>query len=437
MNLIGISINHKTSPLELREAVHLTRDEIVEFIPTLRNILSDGVIISTCNRTEIFGFSHSHGLDTNPLIESLIAFKPNLGIKNEHFTKYFSCGAVKHIFSVAAGIDSLIIGDSQILGQVKEAFEISEDLDFSGTILRRVFDTATKVGKRAIKESTIGEGAVTVSYAAVQVVEKIFSSLDKKSALVIGAGETGELAAIHLRDKGVGKITISNRTIERAEKLAEKVHGEIIPFQFLNEQLNNYDIIISATSSDNFIVSLKDVQAAMKKRRGAPIVMMDIAVPRDIDPEVKKIDNVFYHDMDSLKIIVDQNMQKRKDQLPLVEKIIMEEMVGFFGWYNSLDVVPTIKTMRSFFEEIRKDELEKIKHKLSDEDFSKVEDMTRRMIGRLLHNPTIKLREYAETGSNIKEVTNNTVILKELFNLNENKNSVEEKKNLEEKVEER
>lgn len=437
MNLIGISINHKTSPLELREAVHLTRDEIVEFIPTLRNILSDGVIISTCNRTEIFGFSHSHGLDTNPLIESLIAFKPNLGIKNEHFTKYFSCGAVKHIFSVATGIDSLIIGDSQILGQVKEAFEISEDLDFSGTILRRVFDTATKVGKRAIKESTIGEGAVTVSYAAVQVVEKIFSSLDKKSALVIGAGETGELAAIHLRDKGVGKITISNRTIERAEKLAEKVHGEIIPFQFLNEQLNNYDIIISATSSDNFIVSLKDVQAAMKKRRGAPIVMMDIAVPRDIDPEVKKIDNVFYHDMDSLKIIVDQNMQKRKDQLPLVEKIIMEEMVGFFGWYNSLDVVPTIKTMRSFFEEIRKDELEKIKHKLSDEDFSKVEDMTRRMIGRLLHNPTIKLREYAETGSNIKEVTNNTVILKELFNLNENKNSVEEKKNLEEKVEER
>ncbi|KAF0152429.1 MAG: glutamyl-tRNA reductase [Ignavibacteria bacterium] len=428
MNLIGISINHKTSPLELREAVHLTRDEIVEFIPSLKKYLSDGVVISTCNRTEIFGFLQLHGFDAVPLIDSLISFKPNLGIKTEHFSKYFSCGAVKHIFSVASGIDSLIIGDSQILGQVKESFEISEDLDFSGSVLRRIFETAAKVGKRAIKETTIGEGAVTVSYAAVQVVEKIFSSLDKKSALVIGAGETGELAAVHLRDKGVGKITIANRTIERAAKLSEKVNGEIISFQFLNEQLHNFDIVISATSSSNFIVSLKDVQTAMKKRRGSPIVIMDIAVPRDIDPEVKKIDNVFYHDMDSLKIIVDQNLQKRKDQLPYVENIIMEEMISFFGWYNSLDVVPTIKTMRSFFEEIRQDELEKIKHKLNEEDFSKVEDMTRRMIGRLLHNPTIKLREYAETGSNIKEVTNNTVILKELFNLIDNKSSVEEKK---------
>ncbi|MDP2036494.1 MAG: glutamyl-tRNA reductase [Ignavibacteria bacterium] len=437
MNLIGISINHKTSPLELREAVHLTRDEIVEFIPKLReSLLSDGVVISTCNRTEIFGFPQFQSLDSLPLIQTLIDFKPKLGIKPEHFSKYFSCGAVKHIFSVAAGIDSMIIGDSQILGQVKDSFEISEDLEFSGSVLRRIFDTATKVGKRAIKETTIGEGAVTVSYAAVQVVEKIFSSLDKKSALVIGAGETGELAAVHLRDKGVGKIAISNRTIERAEKLSEKVHGEIIPFQFLNEQLHNFDIVISATSSDNFIITLKDVQTAMKKRKGLPIVMMDIAVPRDIDPEVKEIDNVFYHDMDSLKIIVDQNLQKRKDQLPLVNKIIMEELVGFFGWYNSLDVVPTIKTMRSFFEEIRNDELEKIKHKLNDDDFAKVEDMTRRMIGRLLHNPTVKLREYAETGSNIKEVTDNTVILKELFNLSD-KPSNEEKKTIEEKVEEK
>jgi glutamyl-tRNA reductase len=442
MNLIGISINHKTSPLELREAVHLSPEEIVEFIPNLKeSLLSDGIVISTCNRTEIFGFPQVQSLDSTPLIQSLIDFKPKLGIKPEHFSKYFSCGAVKHIFSVAAGIDSLIIGDSQILGQVKDSFEISDDLEFTGPVLRRIFDTATKVGKRSIKETTIGEGAVTVSYAAVQVVEKIFSSLDKKSALVIGAGETGELAAVHLRDKGVGKIAISNRTIERAEKLSEKVHGEIVPFQFLNEQLHNYDIVISATSSADYVVTLKDVQNAMKKRRGSPMVMMDIAVPRDIDPEVRKIDNVFYHDMDSLKIIVDQNLQKRKDQLPFVNKIIMEEMIGFFGWYNSLDVVPTIKTIRSFFEEIRTDELEKIKHKLSDDDFAKVDDMTRRMIGRLLHNPTVKLREYAETGSNIKEVTNNTVILKELFNLADNNSNGKslngDKKIAEEKVEEK
>lgn len=418
MNLVGISINHKTSPLELREAVHLSRNEIIEFIPRIKkSLFSEGVVISTCNRTEIFGFPENLGLDPTPLIEKLIEFKPGVGIKHEHFTKYFSCGAVKHLFSVASGIDSMIIGDSQILGQVKEAFEISEDLNFAGSILRRIFDTATRVGKRAIKETTIGEGAVTVSYAAVQVVEKIFANLEKKSALVIGAGETGELAAIHLHEKGVGKIAISNRTIERAEALAEKIHGEIIPFQIMKEHLHNFDIVISATSAENVVLSFDDVKTAMKKRRGAPLLLMDIAVPRDIDPEVRKIDNVFYHDMDSLKIIVDQNMQKRRDQIPIVEKMIMEEMVGFFGWYNTLDVVPTIKTMRSFFEEIRHDELEKIKNKVSEEDFAKVEDMTRRMIGRLLHNPTVKLREFAESGANINDVTTNTLILKELFNL--------------------
>jgi glutamyl-tRNA reductase len=293
-------------------------------------------------------------------------------------------------------------------------------MQFTGTIFKRIFDTAIKVGKRAIKETTIGEGAVTVSYAAVQVVEKIFANLEKKSALVIGAGETGELAAVHLRDKGVGKITIANRTLERAETLAEKIHGEIIPFQFLSEQLHNFDIIISATSSDNFILSKTDVLNAMKKRKGLPVVLMDIAIPRDIDPEVRKIDNVFYHDMDSLKIIVDQNLQRRKSEIPVVEKLVMEEMMGFFGWYNALEVVPTIKSLREFFDEIRNDELEKMRHKISEDDFSKIEDMTRRMIGRILHNPTIKLRELAESGINVQELTTNTIILKELFALGNN-----------------
>ncbi|MEK6551856.1 MAG: glutamyl-tRNA reductase, partial [Bacteroidota bacterium] len=372
MNLVGISINHKTSPLDLREALHLNHDEIVTLIPRLKNSLfSEGVVISTCNRTEIFGFPQNQELDLSSIIDELIQFKPVNEIKQEHFLKFFSCGAVRHLFSVASGIDSMIIGDSQILGQVKEAFEISEDLDFAGTALRRIFDTAIKTGKRAIKETTISEGAVTVSYAAVQVVEKIFSNLDKKSALVIGAGETGELAAVHLRDKGIGKIAITNRTIGRAEKLAEKIHGEIVPFQFYKEHLHNFDIIISATSADSIIVSYDDIKSAVKKLKNTSLVLMDIAVPRDIDPDVKKIDNVFYHDMDSLKIIVDQNLQKRKDQIPFVQKIIMEEMIGFFGWFNTLDVVPTIKTMRSFFEEIRNDELEKIKNKVSDEDFIK------------------------------------------------------------------
>ncbi len=421
MNLAGISLNHKTAPIELREALHLSKEEITEFIPRLKKEhLDAGFVISTCNRTEVFGFLKNNSLDIAPIINSLIDFKPVTGIKPQNFNRFYSCSAMKHVFSVATGIESLIVGDSQILGQVKESFEISEDLNFADSILKKFFDSTIRVGKRAIRETSIGEGAVSISYAAVQVVEKIFSNLNRKSALVIGAGETGNLAAVHLRDKGVGKIAISNRTIERAEKLAEKIHGEIVPFQFLKEQIHNFDIIISATSSESLILTQGDIQTAVKKRKGAPICIVDIALPRDIDPEVKKIDSVFYNDIDSLKIIVDQNIQKRINQIPDVEKIIMEEMVGFVGWYNTLEVVPTIKSVRDFFETIRTDEIEKIKHKVSDEDFAKLDDMTRRMIGRILHNPTIKLRSLAESGINYQDLANYSLILKELFDI-ENK----------------
>lgn len=431
MNFIGISLNHKTAPIEIREALHLNNDEIIYALSSFKDIIKEPVIISTCNRTEIFGFPNYNSLNNNIIIEKLISLKPINEIKNEYFRSYFSCGAIKHLFSVATGIDSLIIGDSQILGQVKEAYEISSDLRLTGTITQRIFDSALRVGKRAINETKIGEGAVTVSFAAVQIVEKIFSNLNKKTALVIGAGETGELAATHLKEKGIKKISISNRTLERAEKLAEKVHGEIIPFQFLKEYIHEFDIIFSATSANDYILTYEDINTAIKKRKGAPLILMDIAIPRDIDPKVRNIDNVFYHDIDSLKIIVDQNIQKRIEQIPIIEKMILEEMISFFSWYNSLEVVPTIKAIRNFFEDIRNDELQKIKTKISEEDFNKIEDMTRRLIGRLLHNPTIKLREVAEKGINSNEATSITLMLNQLFNLEkylqQNKNDKNEK----------
>ncbi|MCF8267858.1 MAG: glutamyl-tRNA reductase [Ignavibacteriales bacterium] len=419
MFLIGISINHKTAPIEFREAVHLSETEITELTEELRkSYFKEGFILSTCNRTEIFGVPKDIVLSGyTDIIELLIRKKAAGGLTKENFRQYFSCGAVKHIFSVASGIDSLIIGDSQILGQVKTAFDHSHDMNFAGPVLKRLFDTTLKVGKRAIKETSIGEGAVTVSYAAVQVVEKIFANLEKRSALIIGAGETGELAATNLFSKGVYKIDVANRTLSRAEELAKKIHGGIVPFEFLNEHVHQYDIIISATSSEELILTQKDVANMMKRRKGAPVVIMDIAIPRDIDPQVAKIDNVFYHDMDSLQVVVQQNLKKREKEIPIVEKMIMEEMTGFFGWYNTLEVVPTIRSLRDFFEDIRSDELNKIKNKVTEDDFIKLEDMTRRMIGRLLHNPTINLREIAETGTNVQEISTRTMIIKELFGL--------------------
>jgi glutamyl-tRNA reductase len=419
MNIIGISINHNTASIELREALHLNNDEITELTKRLRNdLLAEGFILSTCNRTEIFGFPQKDVTKAEDLRDFLLSYKPIEDINNDNFEYFFSCSAIKHIFNVAGGIDSLIIGDSQILGQAKSAFEFSEDLGFATSVTRRIFDTATKVGKRAIKETHIGEGAVTVSYAAVQVVEKIFAYLDKKSALVIGAGETGELAAIHLRDKGITKLAITNRTLSRAEALATKVDGEIIPFESFKNHLHEFDIIISATSSDSFLISVNDVADMLKKRKGLTTLLMDIAVPRDIDPGVRKFNNVFYHDMDSLQIIVDQNLQARKDEIPKVDKIIFEEMKTLYDWYHALEVIPTVKSLRSFFDEIRHDELEKIKNKVTEDDYVKLEDMSRRLIGRLLHNPTVKMKELASNERTSQNLKTHIMVLQELFSLN-------------------
>ena len=199
--------------------------------------------------------------------------------------------------------------------------------------------------------------------------------------------------------------------------MAKKVSGTVIKFDEFRNHLHKFDIIISATSSENFLVSYEDIKSAISKRKGTPIFIMDIAIPRDIDPKVKKIDNVFYNDIDSLNIIVDQNLHKRKQEIPKVEKIIEEEVESFYNWYNTLGVVPTIKSLRSFFENIEFDELNKIKYKVSDEDYVKLEEMTKRLIGRILHNPTIKLRELAESGEDVDLAELHTSAIKYLFDL--------------------
>lgn len=417
MNLIGTSINHHTATIEQREALHLSKNEMTEFIGLLRNnLLSDGFVISTCNRTEIFGLPIDNNLDISKIQDALLSYKHVDGLSNKNFLNFFSCGAVKHLFSVTSGIDSLILGDSQIHGQMKDAFQLSVDMNFAGTIMRRIFDTATRVGKRSITETEIGEGAVSVSYAAIQVVEKIFANLQNRSAIVIGAGETGELAALHLKDKGIGKIAIANRTLIRAEELARKVQGEIVPFENLHELLHNFDIVISATSAPGVILNYDEVKTIVKKRRGNPVCLMDLALPRDIDPAVTKLDGVFYNDIDTLGKIIDMNIRKREKEIPAVEAIILEEMQNLFSWYNTLEVIPTIKKIRDFFEEIRQEEIDKIKHKVHEEDIKKLDDMTKRLVGRLLHNPTIRLRQIAESGLNYQEVANYTSVISNLFN---------------------
>ncbi|HEY7751407.1 MAG TPA: glutamyl-tRNA reductase, partial [Ignavibacteriaceae bacterium] len=353
MNLIAVSINHRTAPVELREAVFLSEDEIREVTKKAKeNLFKEGLVISTCNRTEIFGVPLNTDLTHQHVKELLADIKSAKQIADENLEKYISREAIKHLFNIAAGIDSLLIGDNQIFKQIKDSFQIAEEMDFAGFLMRRVFDSAIRTGKRAISETKISDGAVTVSYAAVQLIEKIFSNLNKKSALVIGAGETGEIAAKHLRDKGVGRLALTNRTFSKAEKLATELNTAVFPFNTFKEHLHKFDIIISATSAPEILLTKSEIQSAMKKRNSDPMVIMDIALPRDIDPETKKIDSVFYHDIDSLNIIVEQNLSMRRAEIPKVEKIVEEELNSFFEWFNSLQASPTIKELRDLFESI-------------------------------------------------------------------------------------
>ncbi len=426
MDILGISINHKTASVALRETLHLSIDEIKEFIPILKeNVFSEGFILSTCNRTEIFGIPKHDNVTYKNIQNCLLKFKHVEGLSSEHFLNYFSCSAVKHILEVASSIDSLIIGDGQIHGQVKDAFHLSNELDFSKTILHKLYETSVRVGKRSITETLIGQGAVTVSFAAIKVLEKIFSSFQSKSALVIGAGETGALAAVHLKEKGIGKLSITNRTLSKAESLAKKIGGSVIDFNLLSNSLEEFDIIVSATSSDNYIIEYEEVKLMMKKRKGALACIMDIAVPRDVNPKVAKLDGMFYNDIDSLNVIVNENLQKRKREIPEVNKIIMEEMTTFFKWSNTLDVVPTIKDFRDFFEEIRRDEIGKIRHKVHDYEFEKVDNMTKRIIGRILHYPTKNLKGLSETGTDYETAKKYSDIVRELFNLDNRNNGKE------------
>jgi glutamyl-tRNA reductase len=223
--------------------------------------------------------------------------------------------------------------------------------------------------------------------------------------------------AKHLKDKNIGKLTVTNRTYEKAEKAAEELHAQILPFTQFKESLHEFDIIISATSAAEFIITKDEIKKMMKKRNYAATVLMDIAVPRDIDPSAGDIDNVFYNDIDSLNIIVEQNIKKRKEELPKVQNIILEEMINFFSWYNSLEIAPTIKSLRDYFEEIRADEVQKMINKFEPGDREKIDMVTKKIINKLLHHPTVELRKSAEMGTNSPESAAKIAIVRDLFGI--------------------
>jgi glutamyl-tRNA reductase len=285
----------------------------------------------------------------------------------------------------------------------------------TGIILNRLFNNALHLGKRVRTETEIGEGAISISYAAAELASKIFEDLSKRTALLIGAGETGELTAKHLSGKNLGKLLIANRTKERAETLASQLGGISVNFDSLLETIKDVDIVISSVNTSDYLIKAKDLQKTVRTRGSRPLFIIDIGVPRNIDPGANSIDNVFLHDIDGLNHIIDRNLANREAQVPKVHQIVLEELEAFNQWYKSLEVAPTIEQLREQFETIRHEEVEKYRNKFSPEKQEELEILTRRIVNKILHTPMVNLRSEALTEED--QIQHKIHILRYLFGL--------------------
>ncbi len=415
--LTAVSINHRTANVEAREKIFYTTDEIRELSEKLKSAAQESLVVSTCNRTELYMIPSS-GPKTHDELYRLVRQGKRLGdgeleVSYETFEGF---EAVRHLYAVATGIDSLMLGDIQILGQVKEAYNTGVELGTVGTLLHHACQMALKAGKRAKAETKISEGAVSVSYAAVELAEKIFGSLKGRTALLIGAGETAELAAKDLKPKEIGRLFIVNRTLERAKNLAEQIGmGEAASLDALSEKLPHADIVISSVGGSEHILTRDMVAAAMKVRENNPLLIIDIGVPRNVDPSVRKISNVFLNDIDSLNLIVEKNMQMRRTEVVAVQRLLDEELNDFIKWYSSLEVGPTIKMLRDKIEHIREEEINRHKGKLNGADLEIVDEVTRSLVNKILHEPMTNLKN-AENGISMVD---RVKMLKSLFGLEE------------------
>ena len=399
MNLLCLSISHHTAPVDVRERLWLSPEEIVKTLPeTLRLGCSEAVLFSTCNRTELYAVTDGR-LPHESLIRELIKQK-NAGsvVHESHFSVYRGPEAAGHLFRVASGIESMVLGDVQILMQVKEGYQLAVNAGTAGFFLHHLFPSAFHTGKRSRTETTIGTGAVSVGYAAVELAERIFENLRKKTALVIGAGETAKLTAKHLRGKNIGSLTITNRTQNRADQLARVLECSTIPFDRFRESLADADIVIASVRVDTHILTADDVARALEHRHTGALFLVDIGVPRNIDPAAGKLENVFLYDIDTLTAMVDENVHKRRAQIPAVERIVADELHSLELWHASLQSTPTIQALTAMMETIRKGEVEKNINRFGEKDRELVELVTKRIVNKILHTPIAYMRNGHDAG---------------------------------------
>jgi len=420
-NIVLLGLNHTTAPVELRERLAFSPVEIDSVLDALKKIshVNEVILFSTCNRVELL-IAASETSDASEAVKKCLSEFKKMPVSQfeDAFYTYFGNEAVRHIFRVASSLDSMVVGEPQILGQVKDAYKIAIRKKTSGVILNKLFHRAFSVAKQVRSNTGIGDHAVSISYAAIKLGQKIFGTLEDKNVLLIGAGEMAELAVEHLINKGTGQIIVANRTFENGVKLAERYNGKAIRFEEITDHLRLADIIISSTGSTDFVVRHDQVKGIMRLRRNRPVFFIDIAVPRDIDPDINLLTNVYIYDIDDLKGIIEENIEDRLSAAAEGERIVDEAVIRFRNWYENLDVVPTIKALREKADAIVEAEVKKTLNglgNLSDEDYQSIRRMASAIINKMLHDPMLSLKNPGAHGD--KTVLLNTI--RKLFKLDD------------------
>jgi glutamyl-tRNA reductase len=405
-HIVLLGMNHKTAPVELREQLALSCQQHVSplhLIPHLVHV-DEVFFLSTCNRVEfVFTCQDPHDaiLEVKALLQTYLG---NLegNLLDLHLYHYENLDAVRHLFRVSSSLDSMVVGEPQILGQIKEAYREATECRTVRVILNRLLHKTFSVAKRVRSETMIGSHAVSISYAAVELARKIFGDLKDKRVLVVGAGEMAELAAEHFLAQGVRHMTVTNRTPERAFELARRFRADTIPFEHFVDDIRTMDIVLTSTGSPDPILRYQDVKSRMRERRNKPLFFIDIAVPRDVEAKINEIDNVYVYDIDDLQGIIELNREDRKREAEKAEYIISQEITKFQHWLNTLDVVPTIIALREKAELIRLYELQRTFSQLpdlSDKERQAIEVLTGSIVKKLLHDPILFLKKKANRDS--------------------------------------
>jgi len=398
MNIIVVGLSHKTAGVEVREKVAFAPTQMEKPLRAVVALpdITEAVIVSTCNRVEIYATTRDVAGGMARLKRFLAEYhNVDLGLLEKHLYAYHGEEATRHVFRVASSLDSMVVGEPQILGQIKTSYGYAAEYKSSGVILNRFLHKAFSVAKRVRTETKIASSAVSVAFAAVELAKKIFGDLSDKTVLLVGAGEMCELAAKHFINTGVRGVMVTNRTFERAEKLAEEFDGKPIRFDELFDHLHKADIILSSTGAPHFIIKPKDVNEVVHRRKLKPMFFIDIAVPRDIDPKVNDVENVYLYTVDDLNGVVATNLEQRKIEAAKAEAIVEQEIGQFFKWLSSLEVTPTIVALRNHFDEVRKTELAKTLSNWKDLPpgaEKKLESLTNAIMNKLLHQPTSMLK---------------------------------------------